>query len=126
VAQEPRFSVAAQKAPSNPKFATISRYAAHGLFAGFLFVILGFAAVDTYLNIEYPVKAKVEENPVAKWVLQQSNNDLGLLIAVKLIGTNLAIALLTLYYRHSKGKALVVSGSVALIVTSMLAYMVIS
>ncbi len=126
VTQEPLFSVTDQKAASSPKSVTISPYAVHALFAGFLFVILGFAAVDTYLNIEYPVKDKVEENPVAKWVLQHSHNDLGLLIALKLIGTNLAIALLTLYYRHKKGMALVASGSVAFIVTIMLMYMVIS
>jgi hypothetical protein len=124
VAKERAYATVEPSVASKPKCRTISQYVTHGVFVSFLLVILGFAATDTYLNIKYPVKDKVEENPIAKWILQQSNNDLGLLIAIKLIGTNLAITLLTLYYRHNKGKALVASGSVAGCVIAMLVYMV--
>ena len=89
-----------------------------------LFTIIGFAGVDTYLNIKYPVTADVEENPIARWLLLASHNNLGLLMAVKMMGTSLASCVLVAIYQRRKDLAVAIAGSVALCVSIMLGYMI--
>jgi hypothetical protein len=94
------------------------------LFVISLIAILGFAGMDTYLNLKYPVKVAVELNPMARWLLRVSDNDLALFMAVKWVGTCLALCVLVFLYRHRRDMALAASGTLAVCVTTMLIFMI--
>lgn len=95
-----------------------------GVFIFFLAVAAGVSAADAYLNLKYPVTAAVEENPMARWILLRSHNDVALLISLKLFGTSLAIGLLCLgYWVHRRG-ALMIAGVIALVQVVILLHIV--
>ncbi len=95
-----------------------------GLFIIFLTVAAGISSADAYLNLRYPVTAAVEENPLARWILLRSHNDVALLISLKLFGTSLVIGLLCLgYWVHRRG-ALIVAGAIALVQVVILLHIV--
>jgi hypothetical protein len=81
------------------------------------------SAYDTYLNIRYPVTAKAELNPLAKFVLEASADDLALLIALKLFGTVIVLSILQLAYAYKRGHAFVIVSAVALAQTGVLLFL---
>jgi hypothetical protein len=72
------------------------------VFYALLLIIVTVSAYDTYLNIKYPITSNTELNPVAKGILQASNEDLALLIALKLFGTCVAVVVLKTYYLYNR------------------------
>jgi hypothetical protein len=120
----PRTAGIPAKKVQRPRGLELRAYCIPVLFIVSLLVIIGFAGIDTFLNIKYPVRAEVEENPIARWLLQVSHNDLGLLMAVKMAGTSLASCVLVVIYQRRRDMALAIAASVALCVTTMLGYMI--
>ena len=88
-----------------------------------LLIIAGVSAVDTYINIKYGIIAMHEENPLARAILSNSREDLGLLIAMKLMGTALASAILTAGFFIKTNHTLFIAGVVALAQLLILHYM---
>lgn len=82
------------------------------------------SCLDAWLNLVYPVHDGVEENPFARQILIASNNDIALLIAIKAVGTILALAFLRDYYYYNRGRAYIIAGALALIQVACLCYIV--
>jgi hypothetical protein len=77
------------------------------LIYGVMWLFIGWvSAYDAYLNLRYPVTALTEENPLARWILEASGNDLPLFIALKFAGTLVCLGVLALYYRLRPSNAL--------------------
>jgi hypothetical protein len=95
------------------------------ILATCLLIIVSVSAVDAYLNMKYPVCVATEENPVARYILHLSSNDIALLISLKLFGTVTAVALLMAYYSIRKMAATVVAVVLAITQLLLMAYMVI-
>jgi hypothetical protein len=96
------------------------------IFLTALLVIISAASVDTYLNIKYPIIAIEEENPLARWILFLSDNDIALLISLKFLGTTLAIIILFFIYLHSKFLAVMIASGTAITMLGLIIYMVVS
>jgi hypothetical protein len=95
-----------------------------GLFILFLAVTAGISSADAYLNLKYPVTSAVEENPIARWILLRSHNDVALLISLKLFGTSLVIGLLCLGYWLNKRAALIIAGAIATVQVVILLHII--
>jgi len=81
------------------------------------------SAYDTYVNIRHPVTAHTELNPVAKCILENSNNDLALLIAVKMVGTSIVLGVLLAGYFYRSTHAYCVAVSLALVQFGVLMFL---
>ncbi len=87
-------------------------------------MIIVASSVDTYINIKYPITSTFEENPIARWVLLESDNDLALLISLKFFGLSLAIVFLMLLYLYNDMIAVLSSAGLAAIFGILIMYMV--
>ena len=92
-------------------------YATLWLFIGWV------SAYDAYLNLRYPVTAQVEENPVAKWILEASSDDVPLLIGLKFAGTLACHGLLVVVYLIRKRTAMLIAAGVASVQAMVLVYL---
>jgi hypothetical protein len=81
------------------------------------------SAYDTYLNVRHPVTAATELNPMARFLLQASDNDLALLIATKLFGTTIVLSFLLLALFYKRNNAYVVVFCVAMAQLAVLMYL---
>ncbi len=89
-----------------------------------LWLFIGLtSAYDAYLNLRYPVTAQVEENPIAKWILQASGDDVPLLIGLKFAGTLACLGVLVLVYLHKKASAMLIASTVASVQGMVLWYL---
>lgn len=90
----------------------------------FLLVIISFACIDSYLNLHYGLQYQNELNPLAKWVLFVSNNNLALLFSLKMFGTSLSVAFLVWLYFHNRNLAAKCSCVIAFILILLLGFMI--
>ncbi len=97
-----------------------------GLLAVCVLIIVGISAIDAYLNVRFPVRDSNEENPIARWILTVSQNDVSLLISIKLLGTALVPGILCAYYSLYWKRALVVAGVVASFQCYVLSYLLLA
>lgn len=93
------------------------------IFVLFVFAILTVSAVDTYLNLRYPVTADTELNPLAAWILKASADDLPLLISLKVFGTGTVMFLLAFMFQKRSETTVVITGILACLQVTLLFYM---
>ena len=82
------------------------------------------SAFDTYVNIRHPVTTVTELNPLARVVLQASENDVALLIALKLLGTSVVLSVLLLGYFYKREYAWPIISGIVLFQLGLLVFLI--
>jgi len=93
------------------------------IYLAMMIVVVAASAVDAYLNLKYPVFADVEENPLAKVILQKTRDDANALIAFKLAGTALCTMLLSFVYHYRPRVGLAAALGLVLFYVPAMCYM---
>lgn len=88
-----------------------------------LIIIVLVAGIDSYLNLRYPVHSSQELNPIASYILRASNEDLALLISIKLVTTAIIAIFLQHYYNVNKNYATLTCGCLATVQIFVLAFL---
>lgn len=93
------------------------------LFIVCLLTITVISSIDAYINIKYGITSAYEENPIARKILQNTNDDLGLLMALKMMGTVTVTAILTCGFFVKRNYTLVIATMLAIFQIGILTYM---
>jgi hypothetical protein len=88
-----------------------------------LLIIVAVAAIDSYINLRYPVDSSQELNPIASYILRSTNEDLAFLISLKLFTTAITAIFLQHVYRVHKNYAILICGSLAIVQIFVLAFL---
>lgn len=88
-----------------------------------LIIIVLVAGVDTYLNLKYSVDSTQELNPIASYILRVSNEDLALLVSIKLVCTAIIAIFLQHYYNVNKNYAMLTCGCLAAVQVFVLIFL---
>ena len=87
-------------------------------------MIIGIiSCFDAGCNLFYPVNSLVEENPLAKYLLIISEQNVALLISMKATGTILALSFLKVYYYYFREQALIIASTLAIVQFFIIVYM---
>jgi hypothetical protein len=94
------------------------------VFPGLWLLIGVISAVDTYLTVKYREQLIfLESNPIASLLLELDAGDASLLIAVKFLGSTIAMGLLAALYLQNQRIGLMVSSGLACFQLGLLFYL---
>lgn len=91
----------------------------------FFWVWIGFVStIDTHLSLKYKdCLVHVEENPIAKWILEQDDQTLARFVGIKMFGTIMVLWALIWFYIHSVKWCITIACALAIFQTGLLLYL---
>jgi hypothetical protein len=94
------------------------------IFIALVVFIVAVAVHDTVLVILHEQQlAEMERNPVGRWLIELGGGDVGLLVAVKLVGAATACAVLVTLYGSWRESALAAAVVLACLQLGLLLYL---
>jgi hypothetical protein len=95
----------------------------------FIFCILwlfigAVSSYDLYLLIKFR-DVLIEQNPIGQWLISVDNNDISLFSGCKMLGTIIALGILTIIFSYNKKLGLIITSVISVFQLILLFYLTI-